>query len=114
MYRITTEEGKKEYLETVLYIKKQDNDTIVICNEEEAQGFLSKDSSIIYAMSGKGLEEQYETAGLQQITLDAFVDEYVGDAVNILLGMEESDGRQTNAGKTNEDGSADVFAEPES
>lgn len=77
MYRITTEEGKKEYLETVLYIKKQDNDTIVICNEEEAQGFLSKDSSIIYAMSGKGLEEQYETAGLQQITLDAFVDEYV-------------------------------------
>ena len=61
----------------MLYIKKQENDTIVICNEEEAQGFLSKDSSIIYAMSGKGLEEQYETAGLQQITLDAFVDEYV-------------------------------------
>ena len=77
MYRITTEEGKKEYLETVLYIKKQDNDTIVICNEEEAQGFLNKDSSIIYAMSGKGLEEQYETADLQQITLDAFIDEYV-------------------------------------
>ena len=77
MYRITTEEGKKEYLETVLYIKKQDNDTIVICNEEEAQGFLSKDSSKIYAMSKKGLEEQYETADLQQITLDAFIDEYV-------------------------------------
>ena len=113
MYRITTEEGKKEYLETVLYIKKQGNDTIVICNEEEAQGFLSKDSSIIYAMSGKGLEEQYETADLQQITLDTFVDEYVVDAVNILLGLEEGNG-QTNAGKTNETGSTDVSTEPES
>lgn len=113
MYRITTEEGKKEYLETVLYIKKQHNDTVVICNEEEAQGFLSKDRSKIYAMSKKGLEEQYETADLQKITLDAFIDEYVADAVSILLGMEDSNG-QTNVGQTNETGSTDVSAEPES
>lgn len=96
MYKIT-ENCIVNYAEAITFVKKQQNGVIVTCKKEESHGFLSKENSTIYAYSGSVLDGEYETGTLTEITLNQFIDEYMGTRVNnlenttnALLGTEET------------------------
>ncbi len=73
MYKITVPNLKLVYYqENLSYVKYQkENDIMLMCGKEEAQGILSKDSSVIYQFREEDvLKEKYHVCKIEAISFD--------------------------------------------
>lgn len=64
-----------QYAERVSYVRRQSNNVIVTCGHNDAEGFLDKTHSTIYAFAGSPLDGDYETGEVAELTLEEFVEE---------------------------------------
>lgn len=78
MYKITVPTlNLVYYQENLAYVKYQkENDIMLMCNKEEAQGILSKDYSVIYQFREEDvLKEKYHVCKIEEISFDEMMNE---------------------------------------
>lgn len=59
----------------MFYVHKQRNGVLVTCGRDDAEGFLDKDHSTIYAFDGSPLAGDYETGEVAELSLEEFIEE---------------------------------------
>ena len=71
---IKISDNTSEMFKSLKYVKNQDNGVIILTdNEEEAQGIIGSDNDTIYAIQGRGLDEQYEVVTIEEITVEDYL-----------------------------------------
>ena len=75
MFKLTkVTDNTSEILKRIKYVKNQDNGVIILTdNQEEAQGIIGSDNDTIYAIQGRGLEEQYDVITIEEITVEDYL-----------------------------------------
>ena len=75
MFKLTKiTDNTSEILKRIKYVKNQDNGVIILTdNQEEAQGIIGSDNDTIYAIQGRGLDEQYEVVTIEEITVEDYL-----------------------------------------
>lgn len=75
MFKLTkVTDNTSEVVKSLKYVKNQDNGVIILTeNQEEAQGVIGSDNGTIYAIQGRGLDEQYETVTIEKITVEDYL-----------------------------------------
>ena len=75
MFKVTKiTDNTSEILKRIKYVKNQDNGVIILTdNQEEAQGIIGSDNDTIYAIQGRGLDEQYEVVTIEEITVEDYL-----------------------------------------
>ena len=67
-------DNKSEMFKSLNYVKNQDNGVMILTdNPEEAQGIIGSDNDTIYAIQGRGLDEQYEVVTIEEITVEDYL-----------------------------------------
>ena len=75
MFKVTkVTDNKSEMFKSLNYVKNQDNGVMILTdNPEEAQGIIGSDNDTIYAIQGRGLDEQYEVVTIEEITVEDYL-----------------------------------------
>ena len=75
MFKLTkVTDNTREVVKSLKYVKNQDNGVMILTNnEEEAQGIIGSDNDTIYAIQGRGLDEQYEAVTIEEITVEDYL-----------------------------------------
>ena len=75
MFKVTKiTDNTSEILKRIKYVKNQDNGVIILTDiQEEAQGIIGSDNDTIYAIQGRGLDEQYEAVTIEEITVEDYL-----------------------------------------
>ena len=75
MFKLTkVTDNTSEVVKSLKYVKNQDNGVIILTdNPEEAQGIIGSDNGTIYAIQGRGLDEQYKTVTIEEITVEDYL-----------------------------------------
>ena len=75
MFKVTKiTDNTSEILKRIKYVKNQDNGVIILTdNQEEAQGIIGSDNDTIYAIQGRGLDEQYDVITIEEITVEDYL-----------------------------------------
>lgn len=75
MFRVTkVTDNTSEVVKSLKYVKNQDNGVIILTeNQEEAQGVIGSDNRTIYAIQGRGLDEQYDVITIEEITVEDYL-----------------------------------------
>lgn len=71
---VKVSDNTSEMYKSLKYVKNQKNGVIIITkNQYEAQGIISSDNETIYAIQGRGLDEQYEVVTIEEITVEDYL-----------------------------------------
>ena len=71
---IKISDNTSEMFKSLKYVKNQDNGVMILTNnEEEAQGIIGSDNDTIYAIQGRGLDEEYEVVTIEEITVEDYL-----------------------------------------
>ena len=75
MFKLTKlTDNTSEVVKSLKYVKNQDNGVIILTeNQEEAQGVIGSDNGTIYAIQGRGLDEQYDVITIEEITVEDYL-----------------------------------------
>ena len=75
MFKLTkVTDNTSEVVKSLKYVKNQDNGVMILTdNPEEAQGIIGSDNGTIYAIQGRGLDEQYKTVTIEEITVEDYL-----------------------------------------
>lgn len=75
MFKVTkVTDNTYEMFKNLKYVKNQGNGVKVLTdNQEEAQGIIGSDNDTIYAIQGRGLDEQYEVVTIEEITVEDYL-----------------------------------------
>lgn len=91
MYRITVPNEGTYYQESLIYVKyQQKNNLMLICAKDEAQGILSKDGSQIYKFREEDvLKEEYLVCHVEEVSADQRFEEVESKTVQTEAKTDE-------------------------
>ena len=67
MFKVIKNDNTFELIDKIKYVCKQKNGVIIQCDEENAQGIISKDNSQIYSFKDTPLSNDYEVVNIEEL-----------------------------------------------
>ena len=86
MFKVIKNDNTIELIDKIKYVYKQKNGAIIQCDEEKAQGIISKDNSQIYSFKDTLLSDDYEVVNIEEIN---DIDYIIQQQTNIELAIAE-------------------------
>lgn len=92
MFQIKKDNAIIEMQGALLWVRDQDNEVIISCDEKNGKGILSADQSTIYSVVGKPQLRDFEFIEIEEVDLYPIVEQQRADVdyIAIMMGVDLS------------------------